>query len=46
VSNLVCILFAMAFGLTLASCGSSRSAGDILDDCAHQAFCGGKRVPY
>ena len=46
-SKLVRILLAMAFGVALTSCGSTRDAGDILDDCAHQAFCGGKRTgPY
>jgi hypothetical protein len=45
-SKLVHILLAMAFGLALPSCGSTRDAGDIVNDCAHQAFCGGQRVPY
>jgi hypothetical protein len=45
-SKLVHILLVVAFGITLASCGSTRDAGDIVNDCAHQAFCGGQRVPY
>jgi hypothetical protein len=36
----VCILLVIAFSLALASCGSTRSGGDIVDDCAHQTFCG------
>lgn len=42
--KLVPILFALALGAALASCGSTRDARDIVDDCSHQAFCGGKRM--
>lgn len=43
-SKLVTILLVLALGVAVASCGSSRNASDIVDDCAHQAFCGGKRM--
>jgi hypothetical protein len=42
----MCILLAMTFGLAVTSCGSTRVAGDGLDDCAYQAFRGSKLVPY